>query len=59
VFIGAIEDQFGRPNRLTSPTPCPATFDGKNGKQYVAVMAGGGNAGAKGPGRLYVYSFHR
>jgi len=67
VFIGATEDQKFRAfdsrtvKQLWSAAlvdvarSIPMTFEGKNGKQYVAVMAGGGNAGAVGPGRLYVF----
>ena len=36
----------------------PITFQGKGGKQYVAVLAGGGEVrGPENPGgRLYVFS---
>lgn len=36
----------------------PITYQGKNGKQYVAILAGGGeNRGADNPGgRLYVFT---
>jgi quinoprotein glucose dehydrogenase len=36
----------------------PITYQGKNGKQYVAILAGGGeNRGADNPGgRLYVFA---
>jgi quinoprotein glucose dehydrogenase len=68
VFIGATEDQKfhafdSRTGKQLWETELvdvahsvPITFEGKNGKQYVAVMAGGGNSGARGPGRLYVYA---
>jgi len=68
VFIGATEDhkfhafdsktgkQLWDTQLVDEARSVPITFEAKNGKQYVAVMAGGGNAGATGPGRLYVFS---
>lgn len=68
VFIGATEDhkfrafdsrtgkQLWETSLVDVARSVPITFEAKNGKQYVAVMAGGSNVGASGPGRLYVYS---
>lgn len=69
VFIGATEDHKFRafdsrtgkqlwetPELVDTARSAPITYEGKNGKQYVAIMAGGGNTGSTGPGRLYVYS---
>ena len=67
IFIGAAEDQKFRAfdsrtgkelwsmKLVDVARSIPMTFEGKDGKQYVAVMAGGGNVGANGPGRLYVF----
>jgi quinoprotein glucose dehydrogenase len=67
IFIGATEDQKFRAfdsrtgkelwstKLVDVARSIPMTFEGKDGKQYVAVMAGGGNTGSNGPGRLYVF----
>jgi quinoprotein glucose dehydrogenase len=34
----------------------PISWLGKDGKQYIAVLAGGGSHGGAKPGTLYVYS---
>ena len=68
VFIGATEDhkfhafdsrtgkQLWETQLVDEARSVPITFEARNGKQYVAVMAGGGNTGATGPGRVYVFS---
>ena len=68
VFIGATEDhkfhafdsrtgkQLWETQLVDEARSVPITFEARNGKQYVAVMAGGGNNGATGPGRVYVFS---
>ena len=45
-----------RSTNVDTARSVPITYEGKNGKQYVAVMAGGGNTGSTGPGRLYVWA---
>jgi quinoprotein glucose dehydrogenase len=69
VFIGATEDHkfrafdsrsgkelWATPPLVDTARSVPITYEGKSGKQYVAVMAGGGNTGSTGPGRLYVWA---
>ena len=45
-------------NLAESAKATPITYQGKNGKQYVAILAGGGDGrGADNPGgRLYVFA---